>query len=251
MIWSLSAPDHPSPQEWLRSTDIDSLSDQISFILPLLIQTATLTPVLEYWIRREISNSYKLTKKQQLEINSLHDDWSKGMEQRKFEDKMPIKSRKEKIAVNFACMAWARDEWGHMIESIYLENKSFMDTVKCNLLRVESKNLALELYHQIKNDEITFADASRQFGIGSESKKLGELPIQPIKSLPYGLEKIVGKLTPGTLSMPTRLGENFAIIYLAAKSDTRLDTSTENQILQNLLDSWIHTVASLVSRQLC
>ena len=249
MIWSLSAPDHPSPQDWLRSTDIDSLSDQISLILPLLIQTATLTPVLEYWIRREISNSYKLTEKQ-VEINSLHDDWSKGMEQKSLKTKC-LQNLVRKIAVNFACMAWARDEWGHMIESIYLENKSFMDTVKCNLLRVESKNLAIELYHQIKNDEITFADASRQFGIGKEAKKLGELPTQPIKSLPYGLEKIVGKLTPGTLAMPTRLGENFAIIYLAAKSDTRLDTSTENQILQNLLDSWIHTVASLVSRQLC
>ena len=89
MIWSLSAPDHPSPQDWLRSTDIDSLSDQISLILPLLIQTATLTPVLEYWIRREISNSYKLTEKQQVEINSLHDDWSKGMEQGSSKTKCP------------------------------------------------------------------------------------------------------------------------------------------------------------------
>ena len=58
-------------------------------------------------------------------------------------------------------------------------------------------------------------------------------------------------MTPGNLSMPMRLGENFAIIYLVEKNDTRLDISTENKILQNLLDSWIQVVASLVCSRLC
>ena len=251
MIWSLSAPDHPSPQDWLGSRDIECLLDQMSVISPLLIQTATLSTVIEYWVRREISNSYELTEKQQEQIRLMQDDWHKSMKEKEFQDKMPSKFRNEKISVNFACMAWAREAWGHMIESIYLDNKSLMDTVKCNLLRVESKNLAVEIYHQIKNNEITFAQASRQFGIGKEAKKLGELPIQPIKSLPYGLERIVYKMTPGNLSMPMRLGENFAIVYLAEKNDTRLDISTENKILQNMLDSWIQVVASLISGRLC
>ena len=77
----------------------------------------------------------------------------------------------------------------------------------------------------------------RQYGIGSEAKKLGQLPVQSIKSLPYGLEKIVYKMKPGSLALPTRLGENFAIIYLEQKHDTPLDPSTENKILQSLLDS--------------
>ena len=68
-----------------------------------------------------------------------------------------IATRKSKLILR---MAWAQESWGHMIESIYLENKLLMDTVKCNLLRVKSKNLAVEIYHQIKNNEITFSDAS-------------------------------------------------------------------------------------------
>ena len=76
-------------------------------------------------------------------------------------------------------MEWAKEQWSYNTESIYLDQKDSLDRVKCSLVRVANKNFALELYHRIKASEISFSDASMEFGEGPETKAMANYHCSP------------------------------------------------------------------------
>lgn len=246
MSLKLSLPADPDIERWLADKAVEEFREYMTPLKSLLFETAAIKPLAEQWVRNEIVKTSPLDETQEVKVKSLVDNWYSKLSEKGGTDPMPELYRSNKIKSNFVCLEWARSQWFAKVESIYLENRSGLDLFQCSLLRCKNKNLALEIYHQIKAGELTFAAASAQFGHGPEVKNGGRLGSLPISSLPYGLEKIVVKMSPGDLSMPSRMGSDFALIALESRTDCPLDSNTESRIYQHLLDVWVGAVADKI-----
>ena len=243
MDFSIPTPRQPDVDEWIQNQDVNNFIESLKSVFGILSQTATVKPIIEYWVRSKLSLEIELDNHHSSRITALQDSWFESMRTKNAVDGMPEQDRKKKIAVNYLAMEWAKEQWSYNTESIYLDQKDSLDRVKCSLVRVANKNFALELYHRIKASEISFSDASMEFGEGPETKSNGELPLQPVSSLPYGLNSVVIRMKPGSLAMPARLGEKYAIVQLIERIDCPLNSDTEGLIIQKQLEAWIRCVA--------
>jgi len=246
MPFSISPPSYPEAKSWLEAQNFEEVSSFSRNSKSLFIQSGTLDIIIKYWVRCKIAEEVSVDEETQKALTSLADQWFLDLKRQNKVDDMSKDDRLEKIRINYLSMLWARGHWSSKVESAYLDLKPSLDKIQCKLLRVANKNLAIEVYHQIKNKEISFVDASLRYGIGSERKNSGYLPLQPISGLPYGLEALVSRMGEGDLSMPMRLGQNFAIVELEKKELCSLNTATENLILQTILESWIQEVFTQV-----
>ena len=103
-------------------------------------------------------------------------------------------------------LKWAFNEWGHRLESLYLERKSGLDQLSCSLIRVSDPFLASEIYHRLRSDSIPFDQLSWQFGEGPERKNSGFFPLMRASQLPEGFMPLIKKLNEGDVLKPHRIG---------------------------------------------
>ena len=70
-------------------------------------------------------------------------------------------------------LRFAEDRFGSAIEDVFLRKKSDLDQVIYSLLRIRDPGFARELWIQISEGEISFAQAASQYGEGQESRHAG------------------------------------------------------------------------------
>ena len=104
-----------------------------------------------------------------------------------------------KLRVGPAAARWCKEQWGHRLDSLFLQTKNQLDRASCRLIRLRNKSLATELYHRIKAKEVSFAEAAREFGEGPEKHKDGLITLRPLGSMPFGLAPVLDSPKPGTI----------------------------------------------------
>lgn len=239
----LETPIDPDPQLWLTPERRALSRSQFSSCAFLLRQSCLIQSMLAYWVRWQVSLEVDWPPEDEEDFINLHlENWTKKNQRNNIclcEDELRAKFRIEAAAAR-----WSRKAWGHRLESYYLKRKSSLDRASCRILRLTDKNLAMEIYHRIKAGEISFEDAARQFGIGSESLTGGLFPLQPLERIPFGLAPLLERLVPGQLSMPLRLNSGFCLVQLVALEPSKLDIQTEELLLEDLFQHWVKVVVS-------
>ena len=195
----------PSPEEWLSTARFDSLKRELGGSVPLLGRAGVLEAVLQCWLRRELGET----------------------------DDNPT-----------APIDWARNQWGHRLDSLFLQRKDCLDQASCRLLRVNQQGLALELYHRLLAQESTFEAVSQQYGVGPERFHGGKYKLQSLTSFPGNLGLLLRKLQPGELSKPLRIGEQFGIVQLTAFVPAVHGQSSEQRLLEMELQQWMDGMTS-------
>ena len=201
----------PAPEEWLSDERKNRLVSELGASAPLLREVDALNTVLNHWIRRELAGDA---------INSE------------------------------ACLDWAQSQWGHRLESLFLQQKQDLDQVSCKLLRVVHPGLATELYHRLLNQEASFEQLSMQFGVGPERFHGGFLKMQYVKDLPKGLGKLIFHLNDGELMKPLQFANKFVVIQLIQRVPAVFDDPTKQLLLSNELQNWIQGMSGCMEAQL-
>ena len=236
-----AAPFEPDPQHWLTPERLALLQQQLGSGATLLRQAGLWRAALGYWVRWQASLEAEWpADEEQACLEDLTQQW-----QAKHTLKVAGFSAAElqaKLRVGPAVARWSRQQWGHRLESLYLQRKSQLDRASCRLLRLKDKNLAVELYHRIKGAETSFEQAAREFGEGPERLQGGFLPLQPLERMPFGLAPLLQRLEPGRLSMPLRLDPGFCLVQLEQFQSSQLDGATEELLLAEQLRLWIDAV---------
>jgi hypothetical protein len=158
-----------------------------------------------------------------------------------------LEELRAKLRVAPAVKRWSRQQWGHRLESLYLQRKSHLDRASCRLLRLRDKDLAHELYHRIKASEASFEQLAFQFGEGPERAQGGLLPLQTLERMPFGLAPLLESLKPGNVSLPLRLNEGFCLVQLECYQPSQFDEVTEELLLSEQLSLWIDIVVDHIS----
>ena len=143
-------------------------------------------------------------------------------------------------------LMWALNEWGHRLESIYLERKSSLDQVSCSLIRTQDPLIATEIYHRLRSDKIPFDQLSWQFGEGPERKNSGFFPLTRAANLPDGFLPLLKKLQVGETLKPHRVGKWTVILQLHELVQAQFNDETQKFLLKTELDAWTRAVSGIL-----
>jgi parvulin-like peptidyl-prolyl isomerase len=227
------------------------LEQDLGAARPCLAISGMLGGAVEGWLRQQIAAEAPWSEvERQTAVASRQEAWlakadpaSLGL----LEPEVALK-----LAIAPGCLRWSEAQWGHRLESLFLERKAELDQASCRLLRVGDKGLALELYHRIKAGEESFAAVAFRHGEGPERHQGGLIPLQPLTSLPLGLAAVVPRLEPGELLPPTRLGEQVALLQLESFQPARFDANSRQQLLAGELNRWLKaTGAQAIAHLMC
>lgn len=195
----------PAPEEWLSASRIDNLRSELGDAVSLMSRAGVLPTVLSFWIRRELGET---------------EDNPSGS------------------------ISWARCQWGHRLDSLFLQRKDWLDQASCRLLRVDQQGLALELYHRLLNEEATFEELSQRFGVGPERFHGGLYKLQTLINLPGALGQLLRKLEPGELTKPMRMGKQFGIVQLSSFVPALHGDASSLKVLELELQHWVDGMTS-------
>ena len=137
-----------------------------------------------------------------------------------------------------ALLAWAEQQWGHGLESLYLAQKTGMDRVTLRMLRVSDMAFSLELYHRIKAGEASFEQLSWTFGEGPERLKGGEIKNKRLDALPAALFPLLVNLHSVDVQKPRAIGKMYVLLQLLERQPCVFDQDTRRQLLMEQLQCW-------------
>lgn len=238
---SLHTPTEPDPCSWLTKERREELTRLTTTVRPLLQQAGLWRATLVYWVREQVSlEACWDSDDEQKTLDELEKQWL--VETPPETHNLDRNMLRAKLRVKPASARWCREKWGHRLESLFLQSKSQLDRASCRIIRVKSKPLAIELYHRIKAQETSFELVAREFGEGPERHQGGLIPLQPLRTMPFGLAPVLERLKPGLLSQPMRLGKGFCLVELIESQISQLDEVTSEALLAEQLRLWIDSV---------
>ena len=182
---------------------------------------------------------------EEADASGLVQSWSKNRD-----DLFLTLLPKSQIQTHATCenlmLKWAFNEWGHRLESLYLERKSGLDQVSCSLIRVSDSFLASEIYYRLRSDNVPFDQLSWKFGEGPERKNSGFFPLMRASQLPEGFMPLIKKLNEGDVLKPHRVGKWNVIIQLHKLVQSQFNLETQEFILKTEVDAWTSEVSKLL-----
>ena len=230
--------DSPDVAEWLNPERLTKFDEVFGQTLPILRRSGAYVPLLKYWIREQISSEIADTSSiSETSIESEIIAWRKKESKSLY--KLSDVDCRLKVTLGPSCLLWAKNRWSHKVHSLYLENKSRLDKASLSMLKISDKYFAFEIYHRLKNNELTFKDALDSLASQLDSSASGYFRLQPLEKLPFGLNNVVPNLKVGEYSYPLKLGEGFCIIALESFVPSSLDVDTQELLLLQYLDQWI------------
>jgi len=246
IVQLLSVPTDPDPQEWLTVERMTLLHNQISTSSNILRLSGLIPSILAYWVRLQVSLEIETLPQQYEDV--LQQRLSRWHEQHSL-DRMYITEEelRLKLRVPIAASLWCRSQWGHMLENVYLEQKSNLDQCSCRVLRHNDKDLITEIYHRIKAGETSFDAAAREFGQGAERTQGGYLPFQPLAKMPLGLGTLLDRLNPGQLSTPLKLKSGYCLVQLEKLKRCQFNGDTQEHLLAMMFERWIESVVEAIT----
>ena len=239
----------PEAAEWMSERRLSLLHSDLGASICLLRQAGLLSATLGYWVRLQASLDFIWDP---IEEKTCRDQLIKQWHIKHKAQNPSITDEQlySKLRVAPASALWSRQQWGHQLESIYLDRKSNLDRASCRLLRLKDKNLSFELYHRIKAGEMTFEQVSSSFGTGKERFHGGLIPLKPLETMPFGLAPLLLHLKPGCLSMPQKLGDGFCLVQLESFEPSKFDKETEEFLLAERMRFWIDLVVEYIIQRL-
>ena len=236
----------PEPFEWFTIERSDELKKTIKNSYSLLKQSGLLRSFIGYWVRSEVSISYKWPSGEDETLAPLVEKFKTENPNHKLSTALLM----AKIRVRPASFAWAVDQWSYKVDSIYLDKKDELDQASCLFMRNADKNLLLELYHQIKGGERTFQDIASVYAQGPEKNYNGFISLRPLSKIPHGLAPLLRTMEAGRLTMPLPFGKGFCIAKLLEYRPSTLDQKTKDVLIDNMLQTWVDLVIDYIINSL-
>jgi parvulin-like peptidyl-prolyl isomerase len=130
-------------------------------------------------------------------------------------------------------------QWGHVIESDFLMQKSQLDQVVYSLLRCQNPEIAQELYFRIQSEEESFAELAAAYSEGPEAETQGLIgPVPLVQAHPALIDKLrqghVGQLFP-----PIQIDGWLVLVRLEKHITAQINDATKQQLLDQRFEGWL------------
>lgn len=130
-----------------------------------------------------------------------------------------------------------RLNFADQVESEFLRIQSDLDRVEYSWLQLDDRTLAQELYFQLRDDGVTFADLSRAQGQAWQAGE-GQGPV-PLSSLPVEVALVFRQGGVGQVSGPLEIADRLWIVRLDHFEAARLTAATRTDLMNALYNRWL------------
>jgi len=135
-------------------------------------------------------------------------------------------------------------------EALFLRYKDRLDRVLYSLIRVNSGDLAHELYFAIENNEIEFGNAAAIHSAGPEAKTQGIVGPVDLTTPHPEIAARLRTASPHQLFPPFKADDWYAIVRLEYRFDSEYDEKTRNFLGSLLLGAKSKELATAVQSSL-
>jgi hypothetical protein len=141
---------------------------------------------------------------------------------------------------------WQRQKFkqlrfANQVESEFLRIKSDLDQVEYSLIQLESLALAQEVYFQLRDDGVEFAQLAQQHSLGNEKQTGGWVGPVSLAALSIELTTLFRTQQTGVVYPPMRVGDCFWVVRLERFIDARLTEATRTIVIDRLYTQWLQT----------
>ncbi len=146
----------------------------------------------------------------------------------------------EELALNkVKIKQYSKTEFGHRINSWFLERKDHLDIVVYSMIRVKDPYLSRELYLRIISKEAEFGELASIHSDGIEKKTRGIVgPASLGKSHPT-LAEVLKTSKKGKVNEPFRINDNYIVTRLESYDPAKLDSYMQEKMGEELFINWI------------
>lgn len=121
----------------------------------------------------------------------------------------------------------------------FLRLKDDLDQVEYSLIQVASLELAQDLFFQLRDDGVDFAQLAAAVSLGPERQSAGWVGPVPVSSLPPQVRRWLKSATPGTICSPIQVNHGFWLVRLEQLSTARLTEAVRQRIVERLFSQWL------------
>ena len=132
-----------------------------------------------------------------------------------------------------------QEQWGHELESYFLDRKLALEKAVFSLIRVASQGMARELYHRICEGENTLAELATAYSLGKEANNNGLVGVTKLIDLHHVLAQMLHRSQPGQLLPPKQIEDSWVIVRLEKYLPAKLDDAMRSKLLNELCDRWL------------
>jgi hypothetical protein len=132
-----------------------------------------------------------------------------------------------------------QEQWGHQLESYFLERKLAWEKAVFSLIRVKEEGMAKELYHRLQEGENSLAELARAYSLGKEANNNGLVGPVKLIALHHILAQMLHRSQPGQLLYPRQIEEHWVIVRLEKYLPARLNNAMRERLLNELCARWL------------
>lgn len=141
---------------------------------------------------------------------------------------------------------WREQRWGEQVEQAFIEGRRRFERVSFWSFQVADKGQAMELYYQLCNGELSFAELVQLYSpeavvkpsTGQEAT-LGLVRESPLHHLPKAVGKALRASRPRVPHKPLRQGNGFLLLMLEGWHPPSLDSELRRLLLKELEAGWL------------
>ena len=131
------------------------------------------------------------------------------------------------------------ENFGHKVESHFIERKPYLDIVVYSLIRVSDQFKAIEFFQRILEKEEDFGDLAYKYSEGIEKKTRGILGPIPLGQCHPKLGKVLSSSKIGHVQPPIPIENFFIITRLETLDSAQLDDYMREKMAIELFNQWI------------
>lgn len=140
--------------------------------------------------------------------------------------------------------------WGDAVSARFLERRSNLDQVTLSVLRFDDADLAQELYFQLCDGEIVFAQLIEHYGSQPGQPARGLVGPVALDQLHPLLARAAERYGPGVLIPPLEINGQAHLLRVEALKKASLDEPMRQRLLVELRQQWLHEQLDTVLNRL-
>lgn len=129
--------------------------------------------------------------------------------------------------------------FANQVESEFLRIKSDLDQVEYSLIQLTNLSQAQELYFQLRDDGVDFAQLAQRYSLGNERSTGGWVGPVPLSTLPVEVATLFRHEQVGIVYGPIPIADGFWIVRLEQFTAARLTDATRADLINRLYNQWL------------
>lgn len=140
---------------------------------------------------------------------------------------------------NYRLNKFKTDTWGSKVESIFLTNKQQFDQVVYSLVRIDSPEVAQELFFRLQENEQSFSAIAAEYSKGPEAQTGGLIGPVEVTKLHPKLSQALMSSEPGQIRPPMRVDQWIVILKLERMLPAALDDQLRARLIDQQFQEWL------------